>query len=117
MKTSLRSITATAFYITGITSAILTTGVDTTYTNNLSKLVCTTVICFAIALTLTYLDKIRRITYPSLVCLCAWIYKHRIAMTKFTRNAFRIYKMTGHSYSKLYDYTQDLFDSVMQETM
>ena len=53
MKTSLRSITATAFYITGITSAILTTGVDTTYTNNLSKLVCTTVICFAIALTLT----------------------------------------------------------------
>lgn len=116
MKTSLRSITATAFYITGIISAILTTGVDTTYTNNLYKLVCTTVISFAIALTLTYLDNIRRITYPAMVCLCAWIYKHRIAMTKFTRNSFRLYKLNKHSYSQLYDYIQDLFDLV-QETV
>lgn len=108
---------ATFFYIVGISSALLATAVDTSNIHNLTRLFCIFLISWTIALTLTYLDKIRRITYPALVCICACIYKHRIAMTKFTRNAFRIYKITGHSYSKLYDYTQNLFDSVMQETM
>ena len=67
-------------------------------------------ISLTIALTMTYFNKIRRITYPALVCFSAWIYKHKIVMTKFTRNTYRVYKMRNSSFRDLFDYTQDLFD-------
>lgn len=64
----------------------------------------------AIALCITYVDQIRRITYPLVVCISAWAYKHKILVTKFTRNTHRVYKLQNNSYRKLFMYTQDLFD-------
>lgn len=63
-----------------------------------------------LALTLTYINQIRRITYPVLVCVCAWAYKHKIIMTRFTRSSHRVFKMQHYSYKRLFEYTQDMFD-------
>lgn len=68
------------------------------------------VISTFLALTVTYINQIRRITYPLLVCVSAWAYKHRIIMTRFTRNTHRVYKMKNRSYKELFEYTQYMFD-------
>ena len=65
--------------------------------------------CF-LALTLSYSNQIRRVSYPSLVCLNAWLYKYRILHTNFARSTYRLYKHKGNSYSNLFDYVQELFD-------
>ena len=64
----------------------------------------------AAALCLTYVDQIRRITYPLFVCISAWAYAHKIVITKFTRNTHRVYKMQNMSYRRLFEYTQNIFD-------
>ena len=55
---------------------------------------------------------IRRIAYPAFVCISAWLYKHGIVMTKFTRDTYRVYKFNSRSFKKLFGYTQDLFDAM-----
>lgn len=70
-------------------------------------------IALSIALILSNVSKIRRITYPVFVCLSAWSYKHKIIMTKFTRDTHRLYKFKNSSYRKLFEYTQNLFDLCM----
>ena len=67
-------------------------------------------ICIAIGLTITHFDIIRRYTYPVFVCMCAWAFKHKVLMTKFTRNTYRLYNWKNQSYSALFSYVQDLFD-------
>lgn len=67
-------------------------------------------ICIVLGLVLGYLDNIRRVTYPVFTCICAWVYKHKVFMTKFTRSAYRVYKMQKSSYKRLYHYTQGMFD-------
>lgn len=71
-------------------------------------------ICMVVGLTLGYRDSIRRVTYPIFTCICAWVYKHKIIMTKFTRSAYRVYKMQRSSYKRLYFYTQDMFDIYLE---
>lgn len=63
-----------------------------------------------IALIINNINYIRRITYPILVCISSWAYKHKILMTKFTCNTYRVYKMQNMSYRRLFSYVQDLFD-------
>lgn len=63
-----------------------------------------------LALTLSYTNKIRRVSYPAFVCLNAWLFKYRIVNTEFARNTYRLYKYTGNSFDNLYDYVQELFD-------
>lgn len=63
-----------------------------------------------VALGLSYIDQIRRVTYPAIVCFSAWAYNHKIILTKFTKNTYRVYKLQDKSYRKLFTYTQDLFD-------
>lgn len=70
-------------------------------------------ICLIIALTITNINSIRRYTYPMLVCISAWSYKHKVIMTRFTRNTHRVYKMNKNSYKKLFLYTQNMFDKYL----
>jgi len=67
-------------------------------------------IALVIALLIANINQIRRVTYPTLVCVSSWLYKHRFLTTKFTQNTYRLYKWKNKSYSDLYDYVQDLFD-------
>lgn len=67
-------------------------------------------ICLVLALTITNINTIRRYTYPILVCISAWSFKHKVLMTKFTRNTHRVYRMQNSSYKKLFAYTQYMFD-------
>lgn len=67
-------------------------------------------LCVAIALTLSNINNIRRVTYPLFVCMNAWFFKKKIIMTKFTRNTYRLYKVNNKSFKKLFIYVQDLFD-------
>lgn len=64
----------------------------------------------AIAFILSNIDNIRRILYPTFVCICAWVYGHKIIRTKFTKNTYLVYKRQNKSYADLYLYVQDLFD-------
>lgn len=67
-------------------------------------------ISIALALTISNFNKIRRITYPLLVCISAWGYKHKLFKSKFTRNTYRLYKWKNRSYKNLFEYVQNLFD-------
>jgi len=63
-----------------------------------------------VALTLIYLNDIRRITYPGLVCVSSWLYKHKIIKTEFTKNTYLLYRWKNKSYRNLFEYVQNLFD-------
>ena len=67
-------------------------------------------ITLTIALAIININQIRRITYPTLVCISSWAYKHKLIMTKFTKNTYKLYKWQKKSYKNLFTYVQDLFD-------
>lgn len=67
-------------------------------------------VALAIALVISNIDNIRRFTYPSVVCLWAWLYEHKIWKTSFSRDTYLVYKRFGKSYSNLYYSVQDAFD-------
>ena len=68
------------------------------------------VISLSIALTLTFVNQIRRITYPVFVCISAWGYKHKVLHTAFAYKTYRLYTWKNHSYLDLFEYVQDVFD-------
>ena len=63
-----------------------------------------------VALVVLNINTIRRATYPGFVCCCAWLYKHKLIRTKFTKNTYKVYELNKCSYKKLYKYVQVLFD-------
>lgn len=65
-----------------------------------------------LAIVLYNINYIRRITYPMVVCISAWAYKHKIIKTKFTQSTYKVYKWKNRSYKQLFGYTQDLFDAM-----
>lgn len=67
-------------------------------------------VTLAIALVISNIDNIRRFTYPSVVCLWAWLYEHKIWKTSFSKDTYLVYKSFGKSYSNLYYSVQDAFD-------
>lgn len=58
---------------------------------------------------------IRRVTYPALICMWAWLYEHNLAKSKFSSHTYRVYVLFGSSYSTLYDKVQDAFDQYLEE--
>ena len=70
------------------------------------------VISTILAVILYNINYIRRITYPTVVCISAWAYKHKIIKTKFTQSTYRVYKWKNRSYKQLFGFTQDLFDAM-----
>lgn len=102
-------------YTVAFASAILACGTDNLSTNwwiVVRPLFVIFLISTALATILTYSNEIRRITYPGLVCISAWAYQKRLLMTKFARNANRLYKMNHYSFERLFDFVQVLFDEV-----
>jgi Na+/alanine symporter len=67
-------------------------------------------IALVVALLIANINQIRRVSYPTLVCISSWAYKHRVITTKFTQNTYKLYRWKNSSYEALYDYVQDLFD-------
>jgi len=57
---------------------------------------------------------IRRVTYPALICMWAWLYEHKLAKSEFSRHTYKVYVFFGRSYSKLYDTVQDAFDHCVE---
>ena len=108
----MKKVIASIFYIGAIFSAIIAAGVpNVSNWWELSKpYYIIFVISLIIATSLTFTNQIRRVSYPILVCISAWAYKHKVLMTRFTRSTYRVYKVVHSSYSELYDYTQALFD-------
>jgi len=112
----MKKFIAGGFYLISIFSAIMVAGVPNVA--NWWDLSIPYYLAFFISLIigtcLTFTNQIRRVTYPILVCMSAWAYKHKIVMTKFTRNTYRVYQATHSSYGKLFDYTQALFDIYLE---
>lgn len=62
---------------------------------------------------ITYnITEIRRYTYPSLVCILAWMYEHKLIATNFSYRSHIIYRKYN-SYARLFQTTQNLYDAVM----
>lgn len=57
---------------------------------------------------------IRRVTYPALICMWAWLYEHKLAKSEFSCHTYKVYVFFGCSYSKLYDTVQDAFDHYLE---
>lgn len=53
---------------------------------------------------------IRRITYPAIICVWAWLYAHKIVTSKFSNHTYRVFVYFGRSYRKLYEVVQIAFD-------
>ena len=70
-------------------------------------------VTLAIALVISNIDNIRRFTYPSVICLWAWLYEHKIIKTQFGKSTYIVYKRYGKSYSILFDTVQDAFDKYL----
>lgn len=70
------------------------------------------IISTILALTIYNINNIRRVTYPTIVCISAWAYQHKIIMTKFTQSTYRVFKWKNKSYKQLFGFTQDLFDAM-----
>jgi len=102
-------------YAVAFASAIFACGTDNVSTNwwgIVKPLFITFIISITLATILHYSNEIRRITYPTLVCISAWAYQKKIILTKFARNANRLYKMNHCSFGRLFEYVQVLFDEV-----
>ena len=67
-------------------------------------------VALVLAVVLYKWDSIRRVTYPALTCISAWLYEHKIIKTKFGKSTYRVYVYYGKSYSKFYEVVQDAFD-------
>lgn len=108
----LKSIITYILVGVSLVSILLATGIKETsnWWNIARPFFAVWFITLVIALFITNINQIRRVTYPTLVCISSWAYKHKILITKFTKNTYKLYKWQNSSYSNLYDYVQDLFD-------
>ena len=110
-----------AIYILGIialTSLLLATGIKEVenWWDIAKPFFLIYIISIVIALTPAYINQIRRITYPVFVCTGAWVYKHKMIRTDFTKKTYKLYQWQNRSYRNLFDYVQDLFDKVYATT-
>ena len=71
----------------------------------------------AIALLIYNWNSIRRITYPAIICAWAWMYKHKLAKSKFSCHTYRVYVFFGESYKNLYCKVQDAFDQYLESAV
>ena len=103
-------------YAIAFTSSVIASGVKEgiDWFDHAKPFFIVCIVCIIAGMTLGYLDNIRRVTYPLFTCFCAWAYKHKMFMTKFTRSAYRVYKIQRSSYKRLYYYTQGMFDIYLE---
>lgn len=63
-----------------------------------------------IAIALYNWEAIRRIVYPAIFCMWAWLYEHKLARSKFSRHTYKVYAYFGKSYKTFYKEVQGAFD-------
>lgn len=73
------------------------------------------IIAGILAITLHYWMSIRRIVYPAIICMMAWLYEHKLAKSKFSSHTYRVYVYYGESYATLYNKVQGAFDQYAKE--
>ena len=110
----MRKIITYTLYIVAFTSIFLASGIKdiANWWKIAMPFFMVFLISITLALTLTYINKIRRVIYPVFVCANAWAYTRRIIRTDFARKAYRLYKWQNRSYLNLFDYVQSVFDVV-----
>ena len=75
--------------------------------------VITCLIASVVGIVINNLEFIQGYTYPTFVCLLAWMYEHNLCKTNFAKQSNYIYRKHNRSYRKLYEVTQYLYDRVM----
>ena len=100
------------FMIIGLGSAVIGSQVNETtdWLVQAKPFIWVFFICAAISAILIHWNSVRRITYPAIICVWAWLYKHRIWTSAFSRDTYRVYKYLGKSYRRLFDSVQSAFD-------
>lgn len=108
----IRNTVGLLFMVIGLGSAVIGSQVKETtdWLVQAKPFILVFIICMAISATLIHWNSIRRVTYPAVICLWAWLYEHRIWTTAFSRDTYRVYKYLGKSYSRLFDSVQSAFD-------
>jgi hypothetical protein len=59
-------------------------------------------------------NHIRRVTYPAIICVWAYLYEHKILTSDFAKHTYRVYTYFGKSYRLLYLKVQSAFDYYIQ---
>jgi hypothetical protein len=72
------------------------------------------IIAGVVALALHYWLVLRRITYPAVICMQAWLYEHHLSKSKFSCHTYRVYVVLGGSYKTLYNKVQGAFDQYLE---
>ena len=65
----------------------------------------------------TMYASIRRITFPALICMRAWLYDHGLASSKFSNHTHRVFVYFDRSYRTLYSAVQSAFDHYAAEVL
>ena len=101
-------------YIIAFTSMLLSTGIKdvANWWEIAMPFFVVFLVSVTLALTLTYINQIRRVIYPVFVCANAWAYNHRVIRTDFAHKSYKLYAWQNHSYMDLFDYVQSVFDAV-----
>lgn len=108
----IREIVSGIFGIVSFTSALLSSGVKecADWFNYARPFILFAVVTGLIALVIHKWNSIRRVTYPAIVCLWAWLYEHGVIKSKFSEDTYRVYKHLGKSYRRFYTKVQQAFD-------
>lgn len=59
-------------------------------------------------------NHIRRVTYPAIICVWAYLYEHKILTSDFAKHTYRVYSYFGKSYKRLYLKVQGAFDHYIE---
>lgn len=110
--TNIKKVFISVLGIISASSFVLATGVNNSSAGDMIMSICFLVgfTSLAIALFLYNLDSLRRITYPTVICVWAWLYAHRILRTQFSFSTYKVYRYFGGSYKKLFYKVQEAFD-------
>ena len=74
------------------------------------------IVSFIIALVLYNWEALRRIIYPAIFCMMAWMYEHKLTKSKFGRHTYKVYAYFGKSYKTFYQEVQGAFDLYTKDT-
>lgn len=71
-------------------------------------------ITLVISVVLYNWENVRRVTYPAIICVWAYLYEHQILTSEFAEHTYRVYSYFGKSYKRLYLKVQGAFDRYVE---
>ena len=72
------------------------------------------VVLLGLAIVIYNWNHIRRVTYPAIICVWAYLYEHQILTSEFAEHTYRVYSYFGKSYKRLYLKVQGAFDRYVE---